>query len=138
MTKRQVNSNIFELKGDLLVNRPAANAVPSGTFFVTTDTNACYQSDGVSRWIERPSVRASIIFEDCPVSPGSKALLEDVECRKLDVDSAGLTVRGKNASQQDVSVETLGKGIVIKSPNGHRWRLLISNSGSITGVDLDA
>ena len=37
------------------------------------------------------------VAENIPVTPGSTSLLDIVECKKLDVDSAGLTVRGKNA-----------------------------------------
>ena len=34
----------------------------------------------------------------------------------------------------DVSLETIGTGIILKSPNGNCWKITISNTGVITSV----
>lgn len=38
------------LAADTTANRPAANAVPEGALFPSTDDLIVYQSDGVSNW----------------------------------------------------------------------------------------
>ena len=57
---------------------------------------------------------------------------------KIETTPIGFAAVGKLGSRQDIAIEELGKGFIFKSPNGHRWRLLVSNSGAISGVDLDA
>jgi len=39
-------------------------------------------------------------------------------------------------TEGDVIVDSLSRGLVVKSPNGHYWRISISNSGVISGADL--
>lgn len=56
----------------------------------------------------------------------------------IEIDVAGVKTLGKLASTQDIDIETLGKGLILRSPNGHRWRLLVSDTGVFSGVDLDA
>jgi secreted PhoX family phosphatase len=37
-------------------------------------------------------------------------------------------------SQGDVSLETVGSGVILKSPNGNCWKVLVSNTGVLTSV----
>lgn len=36
----------------------------------------------------------------------------------------------------DVAVDDSGKGLLLKSPNGHYWRLTIDNAGAVTWTDI--
>ena len=78
------------------------------------------------------------LAEGIEASVGSIAKIDQLTCKKLDVDVEGFKTKGKGASQQDIEIEVHGKGIVLRSPNGHRWRIVISDAGVISGVDLDA
>lgn len=45
--------------------------------------------------------------------------------------SAGVVgVQGITATVTDVEASTVGKGLIVKSPNGNRWRLTPDNSGN--------
>lgn len=50
----------------------------------------------------------------------------------------GITVAGNGKSEKDFSVNDATKGFVLKSPNGHRWRLQVTNLGLVVTLDLDA
>lgn len=47
-----------------------------------------------------------------------------------------LAFQSKITSKEDVEVLTVGKSLVIKSPDNSRWRITIDNTGVITGVKL--
>jgi hypothetical protein len=36
----------------------------------------------------------------------------------------------------DVYVETIGNGVIIKSPNGSCWRLSVSNAGVVSATSV--
>lgn len=55
----------------------------------------------------------------------------------VNVDVAGVNVNGGGIFNGDVSVID-NKGVILRAPNGHRFRLVVSNLGMISGVDLDA
>lgn len=78
------------------------------------------------------------VAEDVPANDNATVFLDILNCSKLDVDVQGIKTQGKSASKQDVDIETIGRGVIIRSPNGHRWRVLISDTGVLSGVDLDA
>ena len=46
-------------------------------------------------------------------------------------------IKGVTKATQDLLMDN-GKGPVLKSPNGHRMRLVFSNLGVASGFDLDA
>ena len=54
----------------------------------------------------------------------------------------GATKNGSNRmnlgvdTTDDVIVDSITKGLVLKSPNGHYWRAAISNTGVVTWTDL--
>ena len=46
-----------------------------------------------------------------------------------------LTPKAKlQVTQGDLSFETVGTGVVIKSPNGNCWKITVSNTGVLTSV----
>ena len=63
---------------------------------------------------------------------------KDIACERLTVNVTGASLKGKTLSDHDIEIGNVAKGLILRSPNGHRWRLLISNVGLISGFDLDA
>lgn len=61
-----------------------------------------------------------------------------IQTEKLETTVVGIATVGKLGSKQDVSIDELGKGVTLKSPNGHRWRLQVTDAGNTSWVDLDA
>jgi hypothetical protein len=43
----------------------------------------------------------------------------------------GVAERARIDSTGDVEVTTLNKGVIVKSPNGTRWRITVDNAGNI-------
>jgi hypothetical protein len=52
-----------------------------------------------------------------------------------DLNGASRTTKGVTTTD-DVIVASPTKGVVLQSPNGHYWRLSISNTGTISSTDL--
>ena len=52
--------------------------------------------------------------------------------------TAGITVSGQGKVAKDFEVTDSTKGLLLKSPNGHRWRLQVTNAGALVLLDLDA
>lgn len=48
----------------------------------------------------------------------------------------GTRVTKGTDTTDDVIIDNSGKGLVLKSPNGHYWRATISNAGVVTWTDL--
>ncbi len=42
-----------------------------------------------------------------------------------------------HVNQGDVYVESIGNGVILRSPDGHCWRLTVSNTGVVTSVAVD-
>lgn len=51
------------------------------------------------------------------------------------LNSVSRTIKGIDTTD-DVITDSTTKGLVMKSPNAHYWRLTISNVGAITTTDL--
>lgn len=51
--------------------------------------------------------------------------------------SSGLA-RNSNGTDttDDIIIDTFGKGVVLKSPDGHYWRVQVDNTGTLTVTDL--
>jgi len=41
-----------------------------------------------------------------------------------------------STTANDIEITTVGKGIILKSPNGVRWRITIDNSGTLVRTAL--
>lgn len=47
-----------------------------------------------------------------------------------------VTRSGKVYSEDDVGFDSSDVGVILKSPDGHYWRVQISNAGALTTTDL--
>lgn len=54
----------------------------------------------------------------------------------LNISSVGVSVSGTAVVTSDVESTTVGAGFILKSPNGSRWRINVSDVGVITAVAL--
>lgn len=52
----------------------------------------------------------------------------------LEIDSVGVVHHGQSKHQQEVESNV---GLKVRSPNGHKWRCQISNTGQWVATDLD-
>lgn len=52
------------------------------------------------------------------------------QCYGADVLTVDYTA-GTTANRGDVEVSTLGKGVIVRSPNGSRWRITVSDAGAV-------
>ena len=49
---------------------------------------------------------------------------------------AGYGITDAHDTTEDIIIDTTAKGLVLKSPNAHYWRVSISNAGVLTWTDL--
>lgn len=82
---------------------------------------------------QQSQARANIGVSDESVSNVGDTLVKrspygDIAVR--DIDAEVLQGDQLIVQTQDAEVETIGKGLVIKSPDGTRWRLTVSNAGA--------
>ena len=69
--------------------------------------------------------------------------VQDINCsrsakiRKLEVESAGSETLWKSKKYNDVEFIDSSKGVLLRSENGHRWRLSINNDGALSTIDID-
>lgn len=43
---------------------------------------------------------------------------------------------GSSKQKKDVEIETIGSGVIMKSPDGSRWRITVANDGSLTTTKI--
>lgn len=55
----------------------------------------------------------------------------------VEVELSGYLVSGKRTGSDDIVVDASDRGLVLTSPNGHRWRMTIANNGNVSWSDLD-
>lgn len=49
---------------------------------------------------------------------------------------AKLQVTGTTTATDDIEVTDATKGVILRSPDGNRWRIIVDNAGTISAVDL--
>jgi hypothetical protein len=47
-----------------------------------------------------------------------------------------VTRSGKVYSDTDIGIDSSAVGLILKSPDGHYWRVKVSNAGALTTTDL--
>jgi len=60
----------------------------------------------------------------------------EIIVQKITVKESGAEVKGLMKTKQDIHID-MGKGVVLISPNGHRWRIGVTNLGQLVQTDLD-
>ncbi len=125
----------FDAAGSCRVKGPS----PGGPLYfelentTTGHNSACYTSRG-----NATAGASGWIFGLDPTSAGSKnwrirQYFAPDYAIVLDVD---YTTSNIIASIGDLEAATLGKGVVMKSPNGNRWRLTVANDGTVAATAL--
>lgn len=57
--------------------------------------------------------------------------------QSLEAEAAGVTTQGPLNGNNHVDLSQYDKGLIQKSPNGHRQRLQVTDAGISVWVDLD-
>jgi hypothetical protein len=57
-----------------------------------------------------------------------------IECDTVESAATGVKVRGGG----NVEIQEANRGVILRSRNGHRWRLTVTDTGVGQWLDLDA
>jgi hypothetical protein len=118
---------------------------PDGVFIGTEAGNPRIKSDSLNSGpLARGAVRPVVIGAQATCGPGiSKPVAIGNEARALHNNSVALGAdTATTAADQvmvgnrDVEITDLTKGYVLRSPNGSRWRLSVSNTGVVSAIAL--
>jgi len=55
----------------------------------------------------------------------------------IKIGSQGLNVTGRGVAARDFEITDNNKGIVLRSPNGDRYRLAVNSNGSVIAIKLN-
>ena len=138
----------------------AGYAVTTGSNNIAVGPNAAYQPNGNAAWatttaqrqvcIGRDSGQGSATQSDDIVTIGYRALGDGTKATAvgtqancghsgsvaLGSDTATTSTAQVAIGARDLEVQDAGKGVVLKSPDGSRWRIKIDNAGVISGTKL--
>ena len=64
-------------------------------------------------------------------------LLKSVPYAILSAETSDEDFDKINITQEDLFIEQIGKGIIIKSPDGSCWRLMVDNEGNVITTAID-
>jgi hypothetical protein len=66
----------------------------------------------------------------------AKARTSETIYAEVKVSDAGITLTGKTTASNDIEVTDLTKGVILKSPDGSRFRVTIDDNGALTSTKL--
>jgi hypothetical protein len=106
--------------------------VDAGNYSLKLEENDIrFNRNGISYIRNDTGSSSTILF-----SVNSHATMELVD-QKVSIASDSLPAEALDVNG-NIQVSGSGNGLILKSPNGHRWKLTIDNNGSTTWTDLDA
>ena len=97
--------------------------------------------------VEQPGASAFTELSDVPnsyVGAGGKVVSVEVTETGLEFTTGGTGAVGTlqevtdtgSTTTNDIEITDTTKGVILKSPNGTRWRIGITNSGELTATSL--
>lgn len=107
------------------VNRATRLMAPGGQVYLGDPDN---ETNKTLLTVDDDKNRITVNADDIELAGGVSS------SGKISISHGAATTNLRAAG--DVAVDDSGSGLILKSPNGHYWRVVISNIGVITWSDL--